>query len=240
MTGHLGRVLPSAVSVAERFGDDPDPLYPEESAYLERAVTKRRSEFATVRRCVREALSELGMERPAMVPGEAGSPIWPPGVVGSMTHCTGYAAAAVAFSGKVVAVGIDAEPRQALPEGVLSTIALPSERVHLEQLEQSSPDGCWDRLLFCAKESVYKVWYPVARSWLGFEEAHVRLRAGGAFEVVLNRPLPLPHIGLPHRLTGRWHRTDTHLLTALVVHEGILATSGPTASGRGRGSTRPL
>ncbi|HEY3692789.1 MAG TPA: hypothetical protein VGL46_21300 [Pseudonocardiaceae bacterium] len=61
-----------------------------------------------------------------MVPGERRKPVWPPGVVGSLTHCTGYRAAAVAHRRGVLTVGIDAEPHEPLPQ--MSLVPLPSTR----------------------------------------------------------------------------------------------------------------
>jgi 4'-phosphopantetheinyl transferase EntD len=83
-------------SPAEAFDDPPDGvLFPEEAA-ISRAVEKRRRDFRTVRHCSRRALRELGVPPTAVAPGERRKPVWPPGVVGSLTHCTGYRAAAVA------------------------------------------------------------------------------------------------------------------------------------------------
>ena len=102
--------------------------------------------------------------------GEKGEPCWPDGVVGSLTHCEGYRGAAVAPQGRVRSVGIDAEPHDVLPNGVLDAISLPGERAGLDAL----PSGLhWDRILFCAKEATYKAWFPLTRRWLGFEDAHI-------------------------------------------------------------------
>jgi 4'-phosphopantetheinyl transferase EntD len=56
---------------------------------------------------------------------------------------------------------------------MLELIALDAERVRLGQLAAVMPCVCWDRLLFSAKESVYKTWFPLARRWLGFESADI-------------------------------------------------------------------
>jgi 4'-phosphopantetheinyl transferase EntD len=40
-------------------------------------------------------------------------------------------------------------------------------------------------VLFSAKESVYKAWFPLTRRWLGFEEADIDLRTDGSFTVTL-------------------------------------------------------
>jgi 4'-phosphopantetheinyl transferase EntD len=151
------------------------------------------------------------------VPGSAGAPTWPPGVVGSMTHCANYRAAAVARAQDVIGIGIDAETHAPLPPGVLTTVSLPDEREHLARLVDQRPDICWDRLLFSAKESVYKTWYPLVGTWLGFEEARVRFRPDtGTLVADLLRP-GLDCAGWPvRRLHGRW-LVDRGLVIAAVV-----------------------
>ncbi len=102
--------------------------------------------------------------------GEKGEPCWPDGVVGSLTHCAGYRGAVVGRDGAVRSVGVDAEPHDVLPDGVLDAISLPAERADLTAL----PTGLhWDRILFCAKEATYKAWFPLTKRWLGFEDAHI-------------------------------------------------------------------
>jgi len=126
-----------------------------------------------VRRCAREAFAVLGRPAVPVLPGERGAPVWPPGLVGSMTHCAGYRAAVVGEAGRIHTVGIDAEPNEPLPAGVLDSIALPEERERLDRLRRVDPGVHWDRLLFSAKESVYKAWFPLTRRWLDFEEATI-------------------------------------------------------------------
>jgi 4'-phosphopantetheinyl transferase EntD len=167
-------VLPPGVVGSEAWGDPADAvLLPEEEALAARAVPRRRRELTTGRHCARRALAQLGMAPGPILSGPRREPLWPDGVVGSITHCTGYRAAAVAWAAQVPTVGIDAEPHEPLPDGVLDTVSLPEERAQLRQLAKSSPRVCWDRLLFCSKEAVYKAWYPHAQAMLDFHEATI-------------------------------------------------------------------
>ena len=127
----IEEILPAEVVAVEALADPPGvTLFPEEEAVIAKAVDKRRREFSTVRHCARLALATLGLPRSPLLSGERGAPQWPVGVVGSMTHCAGYRAAAVARARDVVTIGIDAEPHAVLPEGVLEVVALPEERVN--------------------------------------------------------------------------------------------------------------
>jgi 4'-phosphopantetheinyl transferase EntD len=175
----IEKVLPDGVAWAEEFGDRADAdavLFPDEAAAMARAVDKRRREFATGRSLAREALAGLGVAPASIPPGERGAPHWPPGIVGSITHCTGYRAAAVVRADRVRAIGIDAEPDRPLPDGVLDRVSLPGERAMLYDLGLGGLAAAgprWDLLLFSAKESVYKAWFPLTGRWLGFEDAEL-------------------------------------------------------------------
>ncbi|MEU8244557.1 4'-phosphopantetheinyl transferase superfamily protein [Actinoplanes missouriensis] len=165
-------LLPDPVVAAEAFGDNPgERCFPGEEDVVGAAVEKRRREFVTARRCAREALGRLGLAPAPIRSGPRREPLWPPGVVGSITHCAGYRAAAVARSTDLASLGIDAEPHAPLPPGVYAEVTVPQERDMLDRLVRSAPGVHWDRLLFSAKESVYKAWFPLTGRWLGFEQA---------------------------------------------------------------------
>lgn len=210
-------ILPPGVAVCESFDDPPGAtLFPAEEAVVARAVDKRRREFTTGRWCARQALAGLGLAATGIPSGERGAPQWPDGVVGSITHCDGYRAAAVARRSVVAAVGIDAEPNGPLPTGVLDLVAGPGERDHLRTLAPAAPGVHLDRLLFSAKESVYKTWFPLTGRWLGFEEAEVTVDTGGGFTARLLVPGPLVGGTQVDGFTGRWLVRDGLLITAVV------------------------
>jgi 4'-phosphopantetheinyl transferase EntD len=215
----LADMLPPEVAAVEAFGDMLDiVLFPEEEAVLVRAVDKRRREFTTARACARAALATLGLPPAPIVPGLRGAPQWPPGVVGSMTHCAGYRAAAVARDQDVLTLGLDAEPDDRLPEGVLNAIATADERARLCALASAAPEPSWDRLLFSAKESVYKAWFPLTRRWLGFEEAAITINpSDGTFTARLLVPGPVLDGRQLTGFTGRWLARHGLVLTAITV-----------------------
>lgn len=214
----MAPLLPAA-TVVEAFGDTvPAPLFPEEELLVARAVDKRRTEFATARRCAREALARHGFAPAPLLTGERGQPLWPTGMVGSITHCAGYRAAAVARAADLGSVGVDAEPHHPLPGGVLDAIALPTELARLRTLAGSHPGVCWDRVLFSAKESVYKAWFPLARRWLDFTEADLAFDpAAGTFSarVLIDAPR-YGDIALS-RFDGRFAASADLVVTAVTV-----------------------
>ena len=208
------------VTVVETARDEPaDPfLFPEEAEVVARAVDKRRREFATVRRCARAALAELGVPPVPILPGAKGAPGWPDGIVGSMTHCAGYGAAVVARASEVLSVGVDAEPAAPLPDpGVLALVADEGERAALSELGSRHPDVPWDRLLFSAKESVYKTWFPITGRWLDFEEARMDLKPDGTFVATLLVPGPTVAGRELTGFRGHWRIRDGIAVTAIVL-----------------------
>jgi 4'-phosphopantetheinyl transferase EntD len=215
----IEELMPAAVAAVEAFEDAPDPvvLFPEEEAVVGRAVAKRRQEFTTARACARAALAKLGLPPVPIVPGLRGAPGWPPGVVGSITHCAGYRACALAFDTDVVTIGLDAEPNGPLPDGVLNLVAIAEERVWLQQLATDRPEVCWDRLLFSAKESVYKAWFPLTQRWLDFGEAAVTAATDGTFTARLLVPGPVVRGQALPGFSGRWLVRDGLVLTTIVV-----------------------
>jgi 4'-phosphopantetheinyl transferase EntD len=215
----IGEILPPQVAAVEAFDDLPDVvLYTGEEAVIANAVDKRRREFATGRACARAALARLGVPSAPILQGLRGSPQWPAGVVGSITHCAGYRASAVGLIGEVITIGLDAEPHDALPDGVLEAVSSPGERTRLAALAAARPEMSWDRMLFCAKESVYKAWFPLTGRWLGFEDAEVDIcPAGRTFTARLLVDGPVVNGSVLTAFSGRWQVSDGLITTAIVI-----------------------
>jgi enterobactin synthetase component D / holo-[acyl-carrier protein] synthase len=212
----LERILPGSVAVAASREDLDVELYPEEEAVVGRAVEKRRREFTTARACAREVLARLGRPPEAILSGPRGEPLWPDGIVGSITHCDGYRACAAAQAEDLLTVGVDPEPNQPLPDGLLGDIALPQEREWLRDLGRQAPETHWDRLLFSIKESIYKAWFPLAGRWLGFEDAVVEIdRRQGSFSSHLLVPGPVVEGRELRGFRGRWLVADGLVLAAI-------------------------
>ena len=218
----LDEIVPPQVVAVEAF-DDPDDLqlYPEEQAVLQKAVASRRIEFGTARWCARQALAKLGLPPAPILPGLRGAPGWPSGVVGSMTHCAGYRAAALAHSREVATIGIDAEPHTALPDGVGDVIASHAEQRALAELAGAAPEVFWDKLLFSAKEATYKAWFPLTQRWLGFNDAVIRINAAdGTFTAQLLVPGPVLGGRQLTEFSGRWLARDGLVITSIAVPAG--------------------
>lgn len=136
-----------------------DVLYPEERIYINNAVNKRIQEFSTGRYCARRAMKRANVKSQAIPMRKDGCPIWPTGVVGSITHTRNYVAAAVGQNNKIDAIGIDVERIDpTISESVWSIVCSPEE---LQIIKQQPIDqrNRYAFALFSAKESTAKCIY---------------------------------------------------------------------------------
>ncbi|KLO61782.1 4'-phosphopantetheinyl transferase superfamily protein [Dermacoccus sp. 147Ba] len=211
--------------VAEAFTDVPSEApHVGEADLIARAVEGRRREFITARRCARSALAALGSSHQGpILAGPAREPLWPPGVVGSITHCSGYRAAAVARRDDIIGLGIDAEPHLPLPDGVMGAVATTPERIRLTPLRRHMPEVQWDLILFSAKEAVLKAWFPMTRRWVDFREIDVRLEPSTASFTAAIRdhtPFEVSEGDALSRVSGRFVTAGGFVMTGVAVSRG--------------------
>ena len=215
----LGMILPAGVESQECYGAAPGGLlFPEEERVIADAVPARRRDYAAVRSCARACLERLGYPPAPILSGVGGAPGWPTGVQGSKTHCTGYAAAAVGTVSRISAIGIDAEPDMPLPDGVLDLVATPAEHDHLAVIPTTQDSPNWDRLLFSAKEAVYKTWFPLVGEWLDHQDAQIIIDPHNrTFTAQLSRDGLIIRGHHIRRLHGHWAHKQGILVTAVVL-----------------------
>lgn len=212
-------LLPPTVAVAVAGpGDWAGELLPAERACLsDRAVQSRRRDFTAGRVCARRALAGLGLAVAPVLSAPDRSPVWPPGVVGTITHTPGYCAAAAARSAEIRSLGMDAERHKELNPGVRRLICLPEEEESFARL----PAGVsWPAVVFSAKESIYKVWHPIVGTWLDFHDARVELDAdAGTFtaRIAPARVDAAPVADAPSMVVGRFAVDGELVRTAAVL-----------------------
>jgi 4'-phosphopantetheinyl transferase EntD len=216
----LEGLLPTSVIAVETRADRLDiELLPEEERALGRAVDKRRREFTTGRACAREALARLGVRSTAIGSGRNGEPLWPSGVVGSITHCEGYRACAVASARAVLTIGIDAERDARLSDGVWAEVARGRERDLRGATSSPVRSGPHlDAVLFSAKEAVYKAWFPLAGRRLGFDDVELSLDLVNAeFRAKLLVPGLVVDGVMLSEFRGAWAVEEGVICTAVIV-----------------------
>lgn len=208
-------LLPDSVRVAEADPATADELelHPEERAVVARAVPKRRRQFAAGRLLARRL---LGARAVPLLPGPDGAPRWPPGVVGSITHCDLLAAVAVGDAGPIAGVGIDVEVLGPLPDGTARFVLSPLESARLGALAPADR-GVAERVVFSAKESIYKAQHARSGAFVDFRDVDVHVDMDrGEFRGVLRTGVP--GYGRGSVFVGR-HRLDAGLIVTAVVVE---------------------
>ncbi len=186
------------------------PMHPDEERAVTRAVPTRRREFRAGRWCARAALTRLGVTDFAIVRGPNREPVWPAGIVGSITHCPGYCAAAVARSDRLAGIGIDAEANRLLDPSIADIVCTPDELVSLPALPGTEP---W-LVAFSAKEAAFKLWFPLTGRMLSHHDVSVRLDPeAGTFTARLVGPQRPAGDGVLERAMGRFCWAESHIFS---------------------------
>ncbi len=214
----LRAVVPARVGVGEHWAGE--PVHPPSDAELDlvrESGPRRMASFSRGRQAAREAMQDLGAPAQQVLAGALREPSWPGGLIGSLTHCRHYAAALVAYPADLPVLGVDAEPDQPLRPGGLDLVTSAAEQLHAVPLREGVGDGVHiDRLVFSAKESVYKAWFPLTRRRIEFRDVELRLcsasRTFRAWPLVDSRTLAGDAV---HSFAGSWNRGAGMLVTAV-------------------------
>jgi 4'-phosphopantetheinyl transferase EntD len=212
----LATILPEEVIVVEAEDWMWDaPLLPDEAEAVRNARTRRRREFAAGRTCARAALEKIGIHQYPIRRGTDRLPQWPSGVVGSITHSADYCAAAVGIRPRTLGIGIDAEENTLLTmeETDLVCSALELERAAQVSLPASIAVA---KLIFSAKESFFKCYYPVVGRFLEFSDVALSIIDDSRFVAELSTDAAPSLLGR-RRCEGRFVLDRRHILTAVVV-----------------------
>lgn len=170
----LSLLAPGAVVVIATPEMYVGTLAESERAGTERMVESRLRTFTAGRLSARHALWKLGAPVTGIPRGPDRAPRWPPGVVGSITHCEGLCVAVVARASNCVAIGIDAESATPLEQDLYDTVCRLAEQDHFLGLPVL-PGTDWPKVAFSVKESFYKAWFPVTGTPLEFTDVELTI-----------------------------------------------------------------
>lgn len=214
----LRRILGAGVGIAVTDPADPGgTLLPEEKPVVARAIPLRKLEFTAGRVAARAALAQIGHPPTAIPSAPDRSPVWPPGIVGSITHCTELCIATVAHQEMLQGLGIDIEPDTAVPSEMHDIILTRAERDWLEA-QPTSERGALVKSIFCAKESAYKAIYPLTRTLIEFTDMRVTMAQDQTSFVAQTHGAP--------NITGHLVRLKNHVLSLSIVHSAANASDG--------------
>jgi enterobactin synthetase component D len=175
-------------------------------------------EFLAGRFCAMEALRRLDPSRAPIMPGrtERGAPVWPSGVVGSITHTGGYVSAAVARSADMRARGIDAERRVSVPQARRLSLQVCWASELMQGMEAGLDRVQSLTLAFSAKEAIFKCLFPLTGHMFYYHDVrieHVDARTG-MFDARLIKTLS-PEFRAGMHVEGRFELSES------LVHTGV-------------------
>ena len=167
------------------------------------------------RQCVQRPLPELKV-------GARREPLWPVGIVGSISHGSSLVCAAVALSSEVRYLGVDLEEWGRVRPELGPSILADGELAGLTLLGDSLDESELLTLIFASKEALYKALYPWVQIFFGFDAAKVRelnycqKRGDGHFVIELTKNLneSFGPAGIKS-FTGKFQVSDKTLLTVI-------------------------
>jgi len=217
----LASLLPQDVKFAAGgIRDAPRDMFASEELAISSAVERRRHEFSAGRSYARLALAACGCTPQPIPVGADRRPVWPKGYVGSISHSDRLCAAVASRADRYAGLGIDTESDASLPADLRDMVCRPEERFG------RVPPGCdLAKMLFVAKEAVFKAYYPVTEVFLDFHDVAVKLiPASCSFEAVLVRR-QIPQLS-NRPLLGRIGTADSHVVAVVAIARADLAEIG--------------
>lgn len=152
---------------------DESDLFLDERALVRNFAPRRQQEFIGCRYFTRKLLASLGVSGANILRGVRGEPIWPAGVVGSISHSGRSCFIVVARAVDVASVGVDIDTDEYLDQEILEQICTRDERERLGRATLREEDVCVSKLVFCAKESIFKCMYPLTGEYWDFDRVEV-------------------------------------------------------------------
>lgn len=198
---------PKVALACGRVEDHVRGLLPEERSGLARMGDVRRREYSSGRRVARYALEQLDSHGPA-VTARGRVPVWPPGVVGSITHSRTLALAIVGRTDGMRGIGVDLERKRRVDARIAARVLVPRERENLAE-----PD--WPTMLFAAKEAVYKAVNPLVGEYLEFSDVEIAASTDGTYRAAMTRPGESQVVVEAGR--GWFQRVEGHWLCVFLV-----------------------
>ena len=126
--------------------------------------TIREQEYSLGRYCAKQAMKAIGIDCNVIESSPHGFPIWPNGIVGSISHSKGMCLSAVAKSMDFKAIGIDIEQLNRIKQSSVERIT------HQKEIVEIGSDLKKATLLFSIKEAFYKAQFPIYKTHLNFKD----------------------------------------------------------------------
>jgi 4'-phosphopantetheinyl transferase EntD len=185
-------------------------LLPAEALLANTWAKKRIDDFSTGRYCARAALKPFGFGAFEILKGADKEPLWPPGIVGSISHAEGLVGAVVADARNVLSIGLDIENLGRVKDEMWYLLFTENEQAFLkgfeviERIFQTT-------LLFSLKESFYKFQFPFSKTFLNFTDVEIYLEEG-QYKINVLKEFPCK-TAIPALPVFAWQQHENHVLT---------------------------
>jgi len=190
-----------------------------------KALPKRQSSFFNGRLCAEQTLIKLG-ESPRLNIGKLKQPIWPNGVIGSISHCDGMALAIATSQMNIHGIGIDIESildsktLNAIRQSALSE----DERNRIPDWKQDIGlcENTLVTVIFSLKESFYKSVFNYVNRVLEFNAIEVINITAQKVEFIIKEQSVLESLiqqdviqGI--HLQGHYDLQENHTITCVII-----------------------
>jgi len=199
---------------------------------VEGAVLKRQCEYLAGRYCARVCLQKLsqaqGFTGSDMIVGTGKNrePLWPHGIIGSISHSNQFAITIVSHSASsYLGLGVDIE-EQMKPDLALSLCDQIMSKREVSQFNGLS-QMCFEdfvTLIFSAKEALFKALFPTLGVYLEFDSNEL---------IYLDQEASLLHFRLSYPLSPTWYKgriLKVHYQALTAPHDDVSVSKPPIVS----------
>jgi 4'-phosphopantetheinyl transferase EntD len=215
MTAALHMMMPEHLTCAVVAVSETLTIFDAENQLVQTAVPKRQNEFRAGRAAAHRALKSLGIPQQPILKAPDRSPVWPHGIIGSITHTAGIAAAMTGSTKHVAGIGLDIDGANPLKPDLYDYILTSQEQENRTATPTlSGTPRC--KITFVAKEALFKAIYPITRKFFGFMDAQLDLTEDGYWTAVV----PETATKLPPLFSiqqGRWAQVDDLIVATVCV-----------------------
>ncbi len=187
-----------------------EELMPNEKLLTTRFADKRLKDFSTGRFCARKAMTYIGYEPYEILMGDDKQPIWPKGIVGSISHTSILTGAVVGLSSQIKAIGLDIETIGKINPDMWRLLYTDNEQIFLNSLPPERVP-LYTTLFFSFKESFYKMQHPVTNTYLDFIDVEISGLAD-QFTIRVLKKFPEKNI-LPTSILLNYQQKNNQIIT---------------------------
>jgi 4'-phosphopantetheinyl transferase EntD len=187
--------------------------YETEWGYIKFAAPQRQREFIWGRKLLRQLATQLSIPVEEIKVDNNKAPVLPTALSASISYCGQYVIAVAAHTSEIVALGVDIE--RATPLMLRLRKSLFTRYEQQKCLEQQIAVDPF-KLLFSAKESLYKCYYNLTKKKLSFRDVSISFENDQTFSIIPER-FCMKERSIFSRIRGFYWIKNPYVVTLFVV-----------------------